>query len=598
MTLRPYQQEAVDAVMRHVMASTTPCILEAATGAGKSHIIAEISKLIHQRSGKRILNLAPSGILVEQNYKKYLATGNYASMFSASVGQKSTRFPVVFGTPGTVKNRISRFQNDLAAIIIDEAHGLTPTVLSIVDAIRGSNPNLRVIGLSATPYRMNEGFIYAIGPDNRAVDKEQRLDHTFFKKCVYQIRARTLIDMGYLTQPIIGSIGAEHYQTLGMTLNNAGNFSQDDIDRAYHGHGRKTAAIVMDVVEKSRDRRGVIIFAATVAHAHEVLASLPPSISRIMTSQDADQKQCKAIVDAFKRQDVKYLVNVGKLTTGFDAPHVDVVALLRATESVGLLQQIIGRGLRLFDGKDDCLILDYAENLERHCPDGDIFAPIIKAKRQKEGGGKIDCICLECGGHNTFTVRPNESGYEIDPYGYFTDLDGTRIPSEYGDVPAHYGRRCTAYTMVRGDFVQCNYWWTFKKCPHCEHKNDIAARYCAECKGEIVDPNEKLRIEYKALKSDPTRMQCDRVLDWTVTEGVSKAGNATYRIDIVTPHRHFPIWVIKDPGDIYKAEKKLGMVKPYLFGDKPETVTYRKETTNQFYNIYALNQPIDAEPEG
>ena len=378
--LRPYQQEAVDAVMRHVMASTTPCILEAATGAGKSHIIAEISKLIHQRSGKRILNLAPSGILVEQNYKKYLATGNYASMFSASVGQKSTKHPVVFGTPGTVKNRISRFQNDLAAIIIDEAHGLTPTVLSIVDAVKDCNPNLRVIGLSATPYRMNEGFIYEIGPNNRSVDKEQRLDHTFFKKCVYQIRARTLIDMGYLTNPTIGSIGAENYQTMGMTLNNAGNFNKDDIDRAYHGHGRKTAAIVMDVVEKSRDRRGVIIFAATVAHAHEVLASLPPSISRIMTSQDTDQKECKTIVDAFKRQEVKYLVNVGKLTTGFDAPHVDVVALLRATESVGLLQQIIGRGLRLFDGKDDCLILDYAENLERHCPDGDIFSPTIKAK--------------------------------------------------------------------------------------------------------------------------------------------------------------------------------------------------------------------------
>ncbi len=597
MTLRPYQQEAVDAVMRHVMASTTPCILEAATGAGKSHIIAEISKLIHQRSGKRILNLAPSGILVEQNYKKYLATGNYASMFSASVGQKSTKYPVVFGTPLTVKNKISRFKNDVAAIIIDEAHGLTPTVLSIVDAIRASNPNLRVIGLSATPYRMNEGFIYEIGPNNRAVDKEQRLDHTFFKKCVYQIRARTLIDMGYLTPLVIGAIGAENYQTMGMTPTASGKFKQDDIDRAYHGHGRKTAAIVMDVVEKSRDRRGVIIFAATVAHAHEVMASLPPSISRIMTSKDTDDKESAAIMEAFKRQEIKYVVNVAKLTTGVDAPHIDVIALLRKTESPGLLQQIGGRGVRLFDGKDDCLFLDYAGNIEYHCPDGDIFAPIIESKRQKEGGGKIDCICPLCDGENTFTGRQNESGYDIDENGYFTDLDGNRIPSDYGDIPAHYGRRCTSYTMVRGQFVQCNYRWTFKKCPHCDHENDIAARYCSECKGEIVDPNEKLRIEFKALKRDPTRLQCDQVLDWTVTEGISKNGNATYRIDIVTPHRHFSIWVMKEPGDIYRAEKKLEMVKPYLFGDTPDTVTYKKETDNQFYNIYGLNHPIDEEPE-
>jgi len=597
MTLRPYQQEAVAAVMSHVKASTEPCILEAATGAGKSHIIAEISKLIHQRSGKRILNLAPSGILVEQNFRKYLATGNYASMFSASVGKKCTKHPVVFGTPGTVKNRISRFQNELAAIILDEAHGLTPTVLSIVDAIRASNSNLRVIGLSATPYRMNEGFIYEIAPDNKAVPSDQCLPNPFFKKCVYQIRARTLIDMGYLTQPVIGSIGAENYQTLGMTLNNAGKFRQDDIDRAYHGHGRKTAAIVMDVVEKSRDRKGVIIFAATIKHAHEVMASLPPSLSGVVTSVDTDKQECQAIIGAFKRQEIKYLVNVAKLTTGFDAPHVDVVALLRTTESVGLLQQMIGRGLRLFDGKEDCLILDYAENLERHCPDGDIFAPIIQAKNKKKGGDQIKCFCDICGQENTFTGRPNEAGYEIDYHGYFVDLDGKRVTSDYGYIPAHYGRRCTSYTMVRGQFVQCSYRWTFKKCPHCDAENDIAARYCAECKGEIVDPNEKLRIEYKALKRDPTRTQCDQVLDWTVTESISRSGNETYRIDIVTPHRNFPIWVLKDPKDNYTALKKLDMVTPYLTGDKPETVTYRKESATQFYNIYALNNPADEEPE-
>ena len=63
------------------------------------------------------------------------------------------------------------------------------------------------------------------------------------------------------------------------------------------------------------------------------------------------------------------------LTTGFDASHVDVIAILRATESVGLMQQIIGRGLRIDAGKKDCLVLDYAENIERHCPDGDVFNP-------------------------------------------------------------------------------------------------------------------------------------------------------------------------------------------------------------------------------
>jgi len=103
-----------------------------------------------------------------------------------------------------------------------------------------------------------------------------------------------------------------------------------------------------------------MFFAATVQHAEEVYASLPPEISAILTALTGKTKR-KKIIASFKRQEIKYLVNVGVLTRGFDADHVDVIAILRATESVALLQQIIGRGLRIREGKEDCLILDYAE---------------------------------------------------------------------------------------------------------------------------------------------------------------------------------------------------------------------------------------------
>ena len=118
--LRGYQQAASDAAFDWVRRSIEPCLIEAATGAGKSHIIADFANRINAMTGKRILCLAPSAELVTANREKFLATGNPASMFSASAGAKCLRHPVVFGSPLTVKNRISRFQDGYAAVVLDE----------------------------------------------------------------------------------------------------------------------------------------------------------------------------------------------------------------------------------------------------------------------------------------------------------------------------------------------------------------------------------------------------------------------------------------------------------------------------------------------
>ena len=118
--LRPYQQDAHDAIIQWVKRSRAFCMIEAATGSGKSHIIAAVAKTIHEYSnGKHVLCLAPSSELVVQNHEKYLATGNPASIFSASAGKVSLRHPVVFGTPMTVKNRINKFGDQFAMVIMN-----------------------------------------------------------------------------------------------------------------------------------------------------------------------------------------------------------------------------------------------------------------------------------------------------------------------------------------------------------------------------------------------------------------------------------------------------------------------------------------------
>lgn len=582
-TLRPYQQLAVDAAVIWCKRSIEPAVLDLATGAGKSHIIAAIAAELHRISGgKHVMCLAPSAELVTQNREKYLATGNPASIYSASAGGKCLRHPVVFGTPGTVKSAARRIGSRFCAVIIDEAHGITPTVRHIIDAMRSQNDKLRVIGLSATPYRLNTGYIYAIDDKDRAVHD---CKEPYFAKLLYRVPAHYLIEQGYLTQPIVSDIGGDHYETLHMQVNSRGQFDAKDVDRAFIGRGRKTAAIVADIVERSRDRQGVMIFAATVQHAQEIMESLPPGLSAIVTG-DTPKNQRTSIINMFKRRDLKYLVNVSVLTTGFDAPHVDVIAIMRATESVALLQQIIGRGLRKCDGKQNCIVLDYAENVERHCPDGDLFNPKIRTKGSNEDAEScLEVSCPECGTTNIVKPRPNPDQFSISTDGYFIDLAGNKT-----QIPGHFARRCAGLLPIgRGELRQCEYRWMGKECPQCTHHNDIAARYCEACKNELVDPNEKLRADFKRYKRDPTNLQTDRVLDWSVQETLSKAGNPCLAVTYDTEWRKFTVWYSERMR--YKFDKFVNATDG---GKKmPETVTYKKNPETGFYDVWDYGRPHD-----
>jgi DNA repair protein RadD len=598
MILRAYQQAAVDAAWSFMRGSVSPFCIEAATGAGKSLMIAELARLIHASTGKKVLCLAPSAELVVQNREKYIATGNPASMFSASAGGKELRHPVVFGSPLTVKNKISRFGAEYGLVICDECHGLTPTLISIIDAMREANPNLRVCGMTATPYRLGSGYIFRMHPDGKINGDDVARD-PYFVKCVYKVQARELIDLGFLTPPIIGGVGATGYDTSGLVANAMGKFDAVAVDQAYHGHGRKTSAIVADVVAQSRDRQGVMFFAATVRHANEVLASLPPELSAIVTGETPKPERDK-ILKAFKARRIKYLVNVSVLTTGFDAPHVDVIALLRKTESVGLLQQIIGRGLRIDDGKTDCLVLDYTTNLADHCPDGDLFAPVVRANKSGESGGGMTCECPECGTENLFSGKLDLLEYAKDAAGYCLDLYGVQVMTEFGPLSGHWGRRCMGLvqTGARGEFDRCQYRWTSKDCPHCEAANDIAARYCIECKGEIVDPNEKLLMDFKALKKDPTKLQTDEVLGMECKPGVSRAGNPTMRVEFRTPYRQFVVWFQTEAAHIKgQAQWKAFCDATNESDDKPSTITYRKNADTGFFEVIAYNRPADTAPD-
>ncbi len=192
---------------------------------------------------------------------------------------------------------------------------------------------------------------------------------------------------------------------------------------------------------------------------------LPAEDAALITG-DTPGAERDVLIEDFKAQRFRYLVNVAVLTTGFDAPHVDLIAILRPTESVSLYQQIVGRGLRLAPGKTDCLILDYAGNPH------DLYAPEVGTPKGKSDNVPVQVFCPACGFANTFWGK--------------TTADGTLIE--------HFGRRCQGwFEDDDGHREQCDFRFRFKNCPQCNAENDIAARRCRECDTVLVDPDDMLK---------------------------------------------------------------------------------------------------------
>lgn len=594
--LRPYQQRCVDAVVRHITTRLDSCVVNAAPAAGKSFMVAGIAKYIYEKSGKKILCLAPTKELIEQNVEKYRLTGEPCSVFSASNNQKSTRHSVVFGMAMSVKNSISRFCNgDYAAIVIDECHGITSTIKYIIDKMIEANPNTRVIGLSGTCYRMGTGYIYRVDENDKPLPDTVTRD-PYFSKLVCTVSAQEMLDQGYLTPMTIGRVDADGYDTSKLKTGKDGNFTARTLETAFVGMGRKTAAIVADVVEQAQYvAGGVMLFAATRQHAKEIMMSLPPDNS-VMVTGDISAAERDENIKLFLSHQRRYIVSVGILTTGFDSPWVSIIALLRRTESAALLQQMMGRAWRLYEGKTNAILLDYADNIETHFPDGNIYSPEIKASQFGEGNGTLKCLCPDCGVENEFSARKNDEQYDYDENGYFIDLEGNRIKENKIEFPAHYGRRCLGLVRTgMGVYDQCNYRWAGKDCPSCGESNDIAARYCTSCSGELVDPNDKLIAEFRSMVRSPHNRQCNIVeeIDWN--DSVTQRGKECVRVNIKTPYRRFTIWIMKSPVNNLQ-QYQLDMWNA-LNGRKPQTVEYMKDPKTNFYRIYSWNKPADEEPK-
>ena len=475
--LRPYQEDSVSSVIKHFQVTKNPAVLVLPTGAGKSLVIAELAKIARGR----VLVLAHVKELVEQNHNKYESYKLSAGIFSAGLNRKDDHNKVIFGSIQSVARAEKDFFKDFSLLVIDECHRVSMEEDSqyhqVIKNLNKHNKDLCILGLTATPYRLGLGWIYNYHYKGMIKSEDER----FFKKCIFELPLSYMIKHKFLTPPIVidSPVACYDFSTLKRKSDNQ-NFSISDIEEVLSDQKRVTPGIIGHIVNQAEERNGVMIFTSSVRHAREILGILPPDNSFLVTGETPEDERDE-IIRKFKNREVKFLVNVSVLTTGFDAPHVDLIAVLRPTESVSLYQQIVGRGLRLSEDKEDCLVLDYTGQ------GYDLFSPEVGNEKESEDSEQVEVCCPECGHANNFWGKQDTHGHVIE----------------------HYGRKCQGAMEDPHslEVIPCGFLFRFKICESCGIENDISGKICKGCDATLVDPDAKLR-EAMQLK-DAHVLKCD-----------------------------------------------------------------------------------------
>lgn len=400
--LRPYQREAVDSVGKFFMDGGQDPVMVLPTGAGKSVILAALVSEYHRAYGTRFMVVSHVAELLIQDhdaihrYDPELHTG----LYSAGIGLRQPRAPIcVAGIQSCFKKAKSFGHRDI--LIVDEAHMIAPKAVgryrAFIDAMREINPNLRVVGLTATHFRLGWGFIH-------------EGDGALFTGICHETPITFLIDNGYLVKPVCrsGSVTAD----MTGVKHVGGEWNEKEMSERFE---RITVEACIDIIKKSAGRKCRMIFCSSCKHAREVAACLKDMGCDGVRYVDGKtpKGERKEIVDDTKAGRVQWLVNVSVFTTGFDAGIIDVIVFLRATESTGLYCQIIGRGLRLWPDKTGCLVLDYADVVRTHGP---LNALRIKTPNSKKSNAPAAKICPSCEVYVAITANPcPECGYEWPP---------------------------------------------------------------------------------------------------------------------------------------------------------------------------------------
>lgn len=388
MNLRPYQERAVQALFDYFARADGHPLIDAPTGSGKSVIIAEfIRRAIDLYPRTRVMMLTHVKELVDQNHTRLVDLWTDGDppvgIYSAGLGRRDIEDQIIFAGIQSAY-RCARDFGHRDLILIDEAHRLPKKgagmYRALLEELTEINPSVKVVGFTATPYRLDGGYLHA-GDDR------------LFTDVAFSIPVGQLVAEGHLSrvvarEPDQGQIDTDDVATRG------GDFVAADLERAALASNVRLAVKEMVTIGTARGLRSWLVFACGVDHAHEIVGLLEAehgieARTVLGSTSSADRE---ATIADFVGGRLRCLVNVGVLTTGFDAPAVDLLAMMRPTQSTSLYVQIVGRGTRTAPGKEKCLVLDYGGNVRRHGPIDNV-APKIAGK----GGAAPVKECPSCG---------------------------------------------------------------------------------------------------------------------------------------------------------------------------------------------------------
>ena len=390
--LRDYQVKAIRETYKWLAANKgNPCIV-APTGSGKAFIIAGFCEdILHRSPERKILVLSHVKELLIQDAEKITLAWPQApvAIYSAGLGSKQTDTITVAGIQSIWRKSSELGHIDL--IIVDEAHTIqnedTGMYRTLISDLKNINPALRIIGLTATPYRLGQGLL-------------TEGDEAIFDALIEPVTIQELVKRGFLAK-LTSTFTDFKINTEGIKRVQ-GDFEKHELEERVNSENIN-AQIVKETIMRAGDRTAWLIFCVSISHAEAMRDEFISHgvTCEAVTSRTSSEERSR-IFQEFKSGRIKAVTNVGVATTGFDYPDIDVIVMARPTLSPGLYAQMSGRGMRLkSEGHHkDCIVLDFAGNIARHGPVTKIIPPrrtITKSSKiSSENLGEMFKLCPKC----------------------------------------------------------------------------------------------------------------------------------------------------------------------------------------------------------
>lgn len=442
MQLRQYQIEARDAIFQYFKANKGNPLVAMPTGTGKSVVIASF---FHTACSwfpqTRCLMLTHVQELVEQNHNKLKTLWPTApsGVYSAGLGRKELGFPITYGSVQSIAPVVDKLGR-IDLVIVDEAHMVSPReetlYVKIVESLMQVNPLIKVIGFTATPYRMGLGML-TNGP--------------MFDHICYDLTSRDafnkLLAEGYISR-LIPKATSTIANGDGVKIR-GGEFVSGELQRAMDKDAINEAA-VREIIIAGEERKHWLVFAAGLKHAGHLVEMFEHfGVSATMVDGKMSTTERESRLAKFRSGEFRCMVNNAVLTTGFDFPEIDLIGMLRPTMSPGLWVQMLGRGTRPAPGKENCLVLDFARNTVRLGPINDPVLP--KSKDDTKGLGVAPIkLCEACGTfcHTSVRICP-ECGWEFPE-----KLDKWTLTASEAELVATSLPQVETFTVTRATYAR------------------------------------------------------------------------------------------------------------------------------------------------